>query len=759
MTPQDFIRKWKTHALTERAAAQEHFLDLCRLFDHPTPAEDDPKGDHFTFEKGAAIAGGGDGWADVWKKGYFAWEYKKRRRNLDEAMVQLTRYAAALEHPPLLVVCDTIRFQILTTWTNLETKKYSFELEDLADPDKFNILRSVFHNPDALKPTRTRAMITAEAAKKFQSISDALQQRNPDREAVAHFVNQLVFCFFADSVKLLPEGLLKKLLLTAEKRPQKSKDYFAKLFAEMERGGEFDLTEIAWFNGGLFDGRAPLGLEAAELGLLYSATSLDWSLIDPTIFGTLFERFLDPDKRAQIGAHYTDPEKIMMIVDPVVLRPLRARWAEEFSKIQRIMRPATEAAPAGKAGQSAHDKKIASARVKAEALRDAFIDGLTRLRVLDPACGSGNFLYLALQGVKDIEYRAINDCETLDLGRPTTRVGPEILHGIEINPFAAELARTTIWIGDIQWSIKNAIYSRPQPILRKLNSIERRDAILNEDGSEAEWPEADFIVGNPPFLGTKRMIEGFGEAYTTALRTACDGRVSPFSDLVCWWFDKARAQIVANKAKSAGLVATNSIRGGKNRLVLDAIVRDLKIFEAWADEPWINEGASVRVSIVCFAPRAPDQFEPRLNGKTVDDIHADLTAQSKGNGANLTLAKRISENRSVSFVGTVKAGQFDVDGTLARAWLREPLNPNGKPNKDVLRPWLNTIDVVRRHRDSWVIVFAEDSSVTDAALYEGPFAYVKEHVWPKRAEVRRQSYRDFWWIFAESGLSGFPCMA
>ena len=187
-------------------------------------------------------------------------------------MVQLTRYAAALEHPPLLVVCDTIRFQILTTWTNLETKKYSFELEDLADPEKFNILRSVFHNPDALKPTRTRAMITAEAARKFQSISDALQHRNPDREAVAHFVNQLVFCFFADSVKLLPEGLLKKLLLTAEKRPGKSKDYFAKLFAEMEHGGEFDLTEIAWFNGGLFDGRAPLDLEPTELGLLYSAT-------------------------------------------------------------------------------------------------------------------------------------------------------------------------------------------------------------------------------------------------------------------------------------------------------------------------------------------------------------------------------------------------------------------------------------------------------------------------------------------------------
>ena len=377
-------------------------------------------------------------------------------------MVQLTRYAAALEHPPLLVVCDTIRFQILTTWTNLETKKYSFELEDLADPEKFNILRSVFHNPDALKPTRTRAMITAEAARKFQSISDALQHRNPDREAVAHFVNQLVFCFFADSVKLLPEGLLKKLLLTAEKRPQKSKDYFAKLFAEMERGGEFDLTEIAWFNGGLFDGRAPLGLEAAELGLLYSATSLDWSLIDPTIFGTLFERFLDPDKRAQIGAHYTDPEKIMMIVDPVVLRPLRARMGggirqDRADHAPGRERPRRRAKPA-KARMTRRSRPRAQRRKLARRLHrraDAAAHSGPRLRL-------GEFSLSRLagrQGHRISRHQRLRDAGTWDA--PTTRVGPEILHGIEINPFAAELARTTIWIGDIQWSIKNAIYSRP----------------------------------------------------------------------------------------------------------------------------------------------------------------------------------------------------------------------------------------------------------------------------------------------------------
>ena len=173
-------------------------------------------------------------------------------------MVQLTRYAAALEHPPLLVVCDTIRFQILRHGPICETKKYSFELEDLADPEKFDILRSVFHDPETLKPARTRAVITAEAAKKFQTISDALQHRNPDREAVAHFVNQLVFCFFADSVKLLPEGLLEEAAADRAKNAHRSRRIISRNYSrEMERGGEFDLTEIAWFNGGLFDGRAP----------------------------------------------------------------------------------------------------------------------------------------------------------------------------------------------------------------------------------------------------------------------------------------------------------------------------------------------------------------------------------------------------------------------------------------------------------------------------------------------------------------------
>jgi hypothetical protein len=257
-------------------------------------------------------------------------------------MEQLVRYAAALENPPLQVVCDTDRFIIRTAWTNTVPKQYEIELDDLALPEKREILWAVFHDPERLRPKETRAGLTKEAADKFSTIALRLQGRGAPEE-VAHFVNQLVFCFFANSVKLLPDGFFPKLLNRAGQKPGKAQEYFNALFAAMEHGGEFDLTEIAHFNGGLFDGRRALRLDDGDIGLLVAAASLDWSLIDPTIFGTLFERFLDPDKRAQIGAHYTDPDKIMMIVEPVILRPLRAEWAAARVEIEALLHDPEEA--------------------------------------------------------------------------------------------------------------------------------------------------------------------------------------------------------------------------------------------------------------------------------------------------------------------------------------------------------------------------------------------------------------------------------
>lgn len=471
MTPHAFIRKWKPVTLTERAAAQEHFIDLCRLLGHPTPAEDDPTGERFAFEKGVTKTGGGDGFADVWKQGHFAWEYKKKKRDLNLALDQLVRYASALENPPLQVACDTDRFLIRTAWTNAVPKTYELSLDDLADPQQLDILHAVFFDPQKLRPTETRAAVTREAADKFSTIALRLQGRDTP-ENVAHFVNQLVFCFFAHSVKLLPNGFFPKLLKRCAEKPENSKRYFDGLFAAMEDGGEYDLTDIAHFNGGLFDGRRALRLESGEIGLLQAASSLDWSQIDPTIFGTLFERFLDPEKRGQIGAHYTDPDKIMLIIEPVILRPLRDEWAAAKAEIEKFLHDEI------KPPLRAKTRRRMTPTEAAEEVRSRFLERLRRVTILDPACGSGNFLYLALQGVKDIENRANLECEALGLAPQTPTIGPEIVHGIEINPLAAELARTTIWIGDIQWRLRNGIHSKPQPILRKLDSIECRDALI-----------------------------------------------------------------------------------------------------------------------------------------------------------------------------------------------------------------------------------------------------------------------------------------
>src|SRR5262245_6182425 len=246
MTPQQFIRKWRPFALTERATALSHSIDLCTLVGHDDPIKADPRGEWFTFEKGVTKTGGGDGFADVWKKGFFAWEYKKKKRNLDEALGQLVRYAAALENPPLQVACDTDRFLIRTAWTNAVPKTYEIALDELADPQKLSVLRSVFFDTEKLRPTQTRAALTKEAADKFSTIAQRLEGRGTAEE-IAHFVNQLVFCFFAHSVKLLPNGFFPRLLKRAAENPENVQRYFDSLFTAMETGGDFDLTKIAHF--------------------------------------------------------------------------------------------------------------------------------------------------------------------------------------------------------------------------------------------------------------------------------------------------------------------------------------------------------------------------------------------------------------------------------------------------------------------------------------------------------------------------------
>ncbi|MCY3950184.1 MAG: class I SAM-dependent DNA methyltransferase [Acidimicrobiaceae bacterium] len=740
MTPYEFINKWRASTLTERSASQQHFLDLCELLGEPKPADVDPHGDSYCFERGASKDSGGDGWADVWKRHHFAWEYKGKRKDLDAAFGQLRQYSLALENPPVLIVSDMERFRIRTNWTNSISKVYEFDLADLADAGKRDLLKWALSDPERLRPGDTRQALTEQAADAFSSLAQTLRERGHDPHAVAHFVNRFVFCMFAEDVGLLPDDMFTRLLRQVRRTPAQFAELAGDLFRAMATGGRVGFEQVAWFNGGLFDGDEALPLQASDIDTVLAASNLDWSEIDPSILGTLFERGLDPDKRAQLGAHYTDRNKIMQIVEPVVIRPLLAEWAAAKVEIAADL----ERADAVKAAARTRQRNAAAQRYR------KFLNRLRAFTVLDPACGSGNFLYVALQALKDLEHRVQFEAEALGLERAFPEIGPANVKGIEINPYAAELARVSVWIGEIQWMRRNGFAESRNPILKPLDTIECRDAILTPDHAEPDWPEADVIIGNPPFLGGKLLISGLGEDYVSWLFANYAGRVPAEADLVCYWFEKAGQQIASGKARRVGLVATNSIRGGANRRALEVATSNQPIFEAWSDEPWVIDGAAVRVSLVCFS-RPNDGFVsgPRLDSVGVDEIYTDLTAQSDGIGVDLTAASRLAENAGVAFMGNTKGGAFDVEGDQAREWLRLPANPHGRANADVLKPWANEMDVTRRSAGKWVIDFGVETGESEAALYQAPFEWVDEHVRPLRLENRRDSYRKYWWRHAE----------
>jgi type II restriction/modification system DNA methylase subunit YeeA len=742
MTPQDFINKWRDSTLKESAGSQTHFNDFCLMLGEKNPTEADPAGAWYAFEKGALKTGGGDGWADVWKRGCFAWEYKGKGRDLAQALKQLKLYQGALDNPPLLIVCDMEKIEVHTAWTNMVQTVQVFALDDLIDARVRDKLKQAFSETgvEVWKPDRKRADLTADVARDFVELAQNLRARGHAADKVAHFVNRMVFCMFAEDVALLPEKLFTKLLKLSLDSPSRFVPNAQRLFAAMaSQDGQLDFESIEWFNGGLFDDNSALPLERDDIKIALRAAGQDWSNIDPSIMGTLFERGLDPDKRSQLGAHYTDPEKIMMIINPVIIEPLLREWAGVKIEIEAELDKRRTAKSAGAKTQAFN---------RAKSLKVGFLERLKRFRILDPACGSGNFLYLGLKALKDIEHRVNTDGEALGLARDFPGVGPENTLGIEINPFAAELARVSIWIGEIQWMREHGFDATRNPVLRSLDNIACHDALLNADGTEYAWPAADAIVGNPPFLGGKRLRDNLGDATVDQMFAAFDGRVPAEADLVCYWFAKARDMIGSAAVIRAGLVSTNSIRGGANREVLADIAETGRIFTAWSDQPWVLDGAAVRVSLICFD--YDDDEQPLiLDGHEVSVINTDLSSSE----TDLTRSKMLLENATVAFSGISKKGSFDVDGNMARLWLAAPLNPNNRPNADVLFPWWNGDDVTGRSRDGWIIDFRERSEF-EAALF-APFSHVRELVQPERAKTRDANERTKWWLLARRAPAMF----
>ena len=764
ITPPEFIARWRDAGFGERQGAQSFFNDLCGLVGHPTPAAYGDPGT-FTFEK--AVPGG---FADAYFEEHFGWEFKGQDAQLDGAFDQLLRYQIHLKTPPLLIVSSFRTIRVQTNFQGMETVRYDIGVGELKQPERLGLVRDVFFAPHRFRERlRSVDAVTRETATLFQSIVEDMEQHSQTTvtphsdagpERLARYLNQLVFCLYAEDAGLLPDDLFTRIVGQHYRDPATFDRAIRSLFAQMATGGFSGADEIAHFNGDLFNTIDTVELSTTALQRLGEACEKNWRDIEPSIFGTLFERALDASKRAQTGAHYTGADDIALMVEPVVMTPLRREWETARAEVEGLL-DGGGSSESGFSGlrdfldyglqfwQSENPVNPDSDNpLEAAALArlEAFRQRLASVTVLDPACGSGNFLYIALRSLLDLEREVIDFAAAQGWTGLTPTVQPNRMLGLEVNHYAAELARTALWIGYIQWHQANGFAYTQSPILTPLDTIRQTDAILDlsdpAQPAEPEWPAAEFIVGNPPFLGGKLLRTGLSDEYVDALFNWYDQRVPAEADLVCYWFDKAQRMIETGKVKRAGLLATQGIRGSANRRVLQRIKETGDIFMAWSDHPWVLEGAAVHISIVGF----DDGTEANrvLDGRPVAAINANLTS-----GADLTVARKLSSNLNIAFQGPVKVGAFDIPGALAKEMLDSP-NPHNKSNRVVISPWVNGKDITDRPRGMWIIDFGAMAH-DEAALYEAPFEYVNAHVRPVREKNRDRQRRTYWWRLGRSG--------
>src|SRR6266705_3096390 len=640
MTPAEFKKKWARYSGKETAAYQEHFNDLCALLGQPTPATADPTGSEsfcfqkrvvkdaelFALEESDRIAEKPEaererGFADVWKKSCFAWEYKGKKKNLDAAYQQLLRYRESLLNPPLLVVCDFDRYIVRTHFNGTVQETHEFTNANIDDPKFLQLLRAVFTDPEFLKPQRTTDEVTEKLAQQIGEVARSLKQRESveliDARSrsefavaqrknlrIARFLNRIVFCFFAGDTGLLPKTVVTEIFKTGVDDPAHFAEVLEDLFRKMAKGGTFGSHKIRHFNGHLFEEATVFELTEEEIGKLAVAGEADWQFIQPSIMGNLFERGLDPNQRAQLGAHYTSEKDIMTIVEPVLMAPLRREWSALKSSLAFAYAKAK--------GSSADGAKLT-----------AFHSKLASITVLDPACGSGNFLYVSLKLLLDLEKELITFATQLGF-KFEPRVKVQQLKAIELNAYAFELAQVSVQIGYLKWRRDNGFANEREPVLQKLEHFQNEDALLvphfrskpkslkeaqagehtADDAlkfySERKWPNCDVIVSNPPFLGSVKIWKELGREYQSELWRIYEQRVSRGADLCCYWFEKARDLIEQRDCKRAGLLATQAIRGGANRETLKRIKETGDIFFAISDKPLILDGANVHVSMIAF---------------------------------------------------------------------------------------------------------------------------------------------------------------
>ena len=719
-----------------------------------------------------------------------------------QAKGQAERYAKALpvDHgwPPFLLVADIgYCIEVYADFSGTgksyaqfpDRSRYRVMLDDLRDPEVRERLAAIWDAPASLDPAARAARVTRDIADLLATVARRLEKRGHTAERTSGFLMRLLFTMFAEDSGLIPEKSFTNLLKNQRAAPQHLEHQLTALWTAMD-AGDFSPAlgvPLKRFNGYLFKDRSAVPLDTEELEVLIRAAEHRWTEVEPAIFGTLLERALNPKERAKLGAHYTPRAYVERLVGPTIIEPLRADWAG-------VRVAATELIEQG---------KVDEARRTVE----AFHTRLAQTRVLDPACGTGNFLYVAMARMKELEGEVLD--LLVDLGDDQYlaeltghTITPENFLGIEINPRAAAIAQLVLWIGYLQWHfrVNGADRPPPEPILRDIRTIENRDALIDYDERvlerdaagapvsrwdgetmkphpvtgkpvpdeaarvevyhyinprAAKWPKADFIVGNPPFIGAKDVRERLGDGYFHALFRTTE--VPESADFVMHWWDKAAFAVRRGETRQFGFVTTNSITQIFSRRVIAKHLEaksSLSLRFAIPNHPWVDEkdGAAVRIAMTVAAAgssagvllavaderRAPDDISfISQNGVIASDLRV---------GSDVTATVPLRANDDLSFRGvTLIGGGFILSREAADA-----LVGNGKVEESsFIKPYVNGRDLVAHSRGVEIIDLFGLSEVDAKAKAPALYQHLWNTVRPFRAQSKRQTYVDNWWYFAE----------
>lgn len=845
-----FIAKWETSEAAERANYQTFLSELCDLLDvpRPDPTVNDDADNAYVFDRtltfNHADGSTSTGFIDLYKRDCFILEAKqgsnkpakpapdrvgpqpaKKRvgtarrgtASWDKAMLaakgQAERYARDLPategNPPLLITVDIGHtFELFADFSRLgrtytpfpDPSSHRIKFADLAKPEIRERLRLAWTAPLELDPSRRSARVTRQIADRLATLSRSLEKSGHDPELAAQFLMRCLFTLFAEDIGLLPNQAFTRMLKEIKGEPDKFAYMAQAVWQDMNKGGFCPTLreKVLRFNGGLFADSTALPLDADQLDLLTEAAERDWQHVEPAIFGTLLERALNPRERHKFGAHFTPRAYVERLVLPTVIEPLREQWHN------------AQAAAITRYDTADDEKNPARARERAREIVTDYLRQLCNTTVLDPACGSGNFLYVTLEHMKRLEGEVRDFLGQIggnqsDLEYTGLTVDPHLLKGIEINPRAAALADLVLWIGYLQWHHRVHGNAAPaEPVLKKFDNIENRDAVLAYDAKElitdeagkpltrwdghttkkhpvtgedvpdesatavdyryvnprkADWPKADYVVGNPPFIGSKMMRAALGDGYVDALHEAWKD-VPEATDFVLRWWHQAALLTRTSNLKSFGLITTNSVSQSYNRRVIALHLRaekdPLVLAFAIPNHPWVDsgDGADVRIAMTVGSTEAKRgalhsvESELRRSENIDGDLVETLSASSGWIAPNIRIgadvagASTLRSNEDICCVGykTIGSG-FILSREQAMGFFEK-----GDEYRDVIRPYLNGRDLNSVSRDVFVIDLYSRNEEQVRSTFPDLYQYLLDNVKPYRDQNRNPIFRETWWV-------------